>query len=134
MPRGGRRPSAGAPKGNINAWRTGRQSHRLSDVYIEIMRLWRTGEHDTLRELFHAAFEANIFQRSSDINPRIVARIVRFWHPMLFAPGAFDRPTGSAIKRNQTQSIAARIPPPAESESTPEPAENTADALIAKIQ
>ncbi len=32
MPRGGRRPGAGAPKGNMNALKSGRYSQRLKDV------------------------------------------------------------------------------------------------------
>jgi hypothetical protein len=32
MPRGGKRPGAGAPKGNLNALKTGSRSRQLNDV------------------------------------------------------------------------------------------------------
>jgi hypothetical protein len=38
MPRGGRRPGAGAPKGNFNAVTTGNNSARLLMVYLRMVR------------------------------------------------------------------------------------------------
>jgi hypothetical protein len=39
MPRGGRRPGAGAPKGNFNAMTTGNNSVRMLLVYMNLVRL-----------------------------------------------------------------------------------------------
>src|SRR3990172_4201371 len=37
MPRGGRRPGAGAPKGNFNAVRSGNHSRRMLMVYLALI-------------------------------------------------------------------------------------------------
>ncbi len=42
MPRGGRRPGAGAPKGNLNALRTGTRSKQLKAVIIALMAIPQT--------------------------------------------------------------------------------------------
>ena len=42
MPRGGRRPGAGAPKGNLNALRTGARSKQLKAVIIALMTVPET--------------------------------------------------------------------------------------------
>ena len=39
MPRGGRRPGAGAPKGNINALKYGRQSKQLKSVLAALVNM-----------------------------------------------------------------------------------------------
>ena len=42
MPRGGRRPGAGAPKGNLNALRTGMRSKQLKAMVIALLALPHT--------------------------------------------------------------------------------------------
>ena len=48
MPRGGRRPGAGAPKGNLNALRTGTRSKQLKAVIIALLAI-----PETRRVLLH---------------------------------------------------------------------------------
>ena len=45
MPRGGRRPGAGAPRGNINALSSGRFSTRYSDAWLILRALPRVRQH-----------------------------------------------------------------------------------------
>ncbi len=51
MPAGGRRPGAGAPKGNLNAIKTGRYSPRLEAAFRIAMT------HDDIRPIFLALIE-----------------------------------------------------------------------------
>ena len=70
MPRGGRRPGAGAPKGNLNAVKTGRYSKRLrtvaralssipelSDFFLEFQRRQRRGNRRAARIAYRALLE-----------------------------------------------------------------------------
>ena len=45
MPRGGKRPGAGAPRGNINALSSGRFSTRYSDAWLILRALPRVRQH-----------------------------------------------------------------------------------------
>ena len=42
MPRGGRRPGAGAPKGNLNALKSGKRSKQVKAVIIALMAVPET--------------------------------------------------------------------------------------------
>ncbi|MBI2867542.1 MAG: hypothetical protein HYX97_04325 [Chloroflexi bacterium] len=42
MPRGGKRPGSGAPKGNLNAMRSGRHSQRLKQLALALARIPET--------------------------------------------------------------------------------------------
>jgi len=102
MPRGGRRPGAGAPKGNMNGWRTGRHCRRAVEVITEAMRLWNAGERDKVRSIWLGAFEAAGLPRPpAPISNEQVPAAIQLLHQRLF-----DCETTHAIKRNQTQSIA----------------------------
>ena len=39
MPRGGKRPGAGAPKGNLNALKSGRYSQRLNHLFFALAQV-----------------------------------------------------------------------------------------------
>ncbi len=55
MPRGGRRPGAGAPKGNFNAVTTGNNSPRLLMVYLAVLR------HPDWKALAYEIYEGGFF-------------------------------------------------------------------------
>ena len=84
MPRGGPRPGAGAPRGNTNALRGANHSPRALEVYLALLALSARHEHERLRALFQAAFDANILRLPDPITRDDVAAAVRLWHPMLF--------------------------------------------------
>lgn len=105
MPRGGRRPGAGAPKGNFNAVRGGNHSHRMLLVYLTLInhpdRRW-VGE-----QLYRAGFYPNC-RYNGDLRGA-VAFLYRLF---------FDRPApeqSSSIKDGQTD---APDPPAAGSHQT----------------
>ena len=130
MPRGGRPPGAGAPKGNMNGWRTGRHCRRAVEVITEAMRLWNAGERDKVRSIWLAAFAAGGLPRPpAPISSEQAPAAIQLLHLRLF-----DSETSHAIKRNQSQSVRTPATPIAESEVTPEPAKTPAAAQIAKIQ
>ena len=84
MPRGGRRPGAGAPKGNTNALRTGNHSPRTLEVYLALRVLIARNDEPRLRALIQACFDANIFHSAREIGVRHIPAPVRLLHPMLF--------------------------------------------------
>src|SRR5437762_5218981 len=100
MPRGGRRPGAGAPKGNTNGWRTGRHCRRAAEVIAEATRLLNVGETEKLCALWLAAIDAGALPRlRANVSDYDARAAIEFLHPMLFDCA------GHAIKRNQMQSI-----------------------------
>jgi hypothetical protein len=54
MPRGGKRPGAGAPRGNFNGFRTGKHSVRLDLLYVALKSI--TDYKALAHELHHAGF------------------------------------------------------------------------------
>jgi hypothetical protein len=59
MPRGGRRPGAGAPKGNFNAVRSGLRSRRMVMVYMALLEILE--KRDATRKLALVMYEAGFF-------------------------------------------------------------------------
>jgi hypothetical protein len=68
MPRGGKRPGAGAPKGNINALKHGRRSRRLSELGAQV-----AASPSARRILLRLAEREDLEVREAD---RIAANII----------------------------------------------------------
>ena len=131
MPRGGRRPGAGAPKGNMNGFRNGNHCRRARLVYGALIA------HPNPRAVAIALRDRGFYRPPANgtpgpdnpytFNKRNVALVVAFLYPRLF-----DCPEAAAINSNQTQpAIAAQTPrsapppdspPPADQPQPPEPA------------
>src|SRR5437764_413333 len=102
MPRGGRRPGAGAPKGNMNGWRTGRHCRRAVEVITEAMRLWNAGEREKVRSIWLGAFEAAGLPRPpAPISSEQVPVAVQLLHQRLFDCETTTQ--SNAINRNQSE-------------------------------
>ncbi len=114
MPRGGRRPGAGAPKGNFNAVRSGNRSKRMLMVYLAMIN-----HPDKLalgRELYEHGLihpprgpRRQVF--NGDVRP-IVNYLYHRW---------FDRSDDGQSPSIEEMQFAARTPRPAESETSPAP-------------
>ena len=59
MPRGGRRPGAGAPKGNLNGFKHGRRSRRLAETVMVL------AANPTTREALVALARRNAQERQT---------------------------------------------------------------------
>ena len=87
MPRGGRRPGAGAPKGNLNAVKNGLRSKRilrgmlmlalLPDVQIALRTLKRSSAPDYRRRFFDALLAAYEAVRSDPDLAQSIRDLVR---------------------------------------------------------
>ena len=131
MPRGGRRPGAGAPKGNMNGFRNGARCLRARLVYGALIA------HPNQRAVAFALRDAGFYRppahgEPSRTNPyvfdkRDTAAVVAFLYPRLF-----DCPRTVQSTSNQTQpAIDAQpprsspppdSPPPADAPQPPDPA------------
>jgi hypothetical protein len=80
MPRGGRRPGAGAPKGNWNALRGGVHSKRMVAVSVLLNKavLMSKDEREFLRPVFVAMRDAGIYPRGRPVENRDLPAIVDF--------------------------------------------------------
>ena len=103
MPRGGRRPGAGAPKGNLNGFRNGNHCRRAALVCAALLA------HPDPRAVAIALRDRGFLRPPASgvpgpanpyvFNRRNTAALVAFLYPRLF-----DCPHPGAIKPNQTQS------------------------------
>jgi len=108
MPRGGKRPGAGAPKGNFNALRSGNFSSRMLMVYLAVVN---HPDHKTLaRDLFEHGFFPPPRKRFNKDIRGLVDYLYRKW---------FDSPESTqsiTIKNNQPAPLQplppASDPPP----------------------
>ena len=114
MPRGGKRPGAGAPKGNFNAVRSGNRSRRMLMVYLAVVN-----HPDRLalgRELLEQGFihpprGPRRTRFNGDVRG-VVTYLYRKW---------FDRSDDEQSHSINNDQPAALVAPPAESETAPAP-------------
>ena len=98
MPRGGKRPGAGAPRGNFNGVRTGDHSVRMLAVYLALVNYPEEGLKALGDDLYKQGFYPPPEKRFNGDLRGFVAYLYRRW---------FDSPAeiqSNAIKPNQTQS------------------------------
>lgn len=110
MPRGGRRPGAGAPKGNFNAVRSGNRSRRMLMVYLALIN------HPDKRAIARELAEHGLIHPprgprrevfSGDVRP-IVAYLYRRW---------FDNPESGQSPSIDSGQLRTSVGPSAESET-----------------
>ena len=101
MPRGGKRPGAGAPKGNFNGVRSGDHSVRMLAVYLALVNYPEEGLKALGDDLYKQGFYPPPEKRFNGDLRGFVAYLYRRW---------FDSPAEKAIKSNQTQSNAINPP------------------------
>lgn len=80
MPRGGRRPGAGARKGNTNALKRGGGSQRAQQLHLAMQA------HPNRWEIFLLAKELGALSDPFDSRTFDMARFVRIMHPAVFDP------------------------------------------------
>ncbi len=107
MPRGGKRPGAGAPKGNFNAVRSGNHSSRMLLVYLALLN--HRDRKAVAWELYERGFFPPPRKRFNRDVRGVVAYLYRRWfdssapiqsttisqeqpHPPKPAPPASDQP------------------------------------------
>jgi hypothetical protein len=125
MPRGGRRPGSGAPRGNTNALRTGANSRRMREAWRALQLLIEHSDEPKLRAIISAVTDADLIGPDGKTRANI-GKIVQLIHPMLV-----DCPPTPINQRqsNTRPSSAPRpaAPPAAESETPTPTATNPAD-------
>ncbi len=105
MPRGGKRPGAGAPKGNFNGVRNGNHSGRMLAVYMGIVN------HPDHKALAYELYEQGFFPPPHKRFNNDVRGVVRYlYHRWFDSPAPAQ---SNPIKRNQP---AAPDPAPADSD------------------
>jgi len=112
MPRGGRRPGAGAPRGNVNALRSGNRSRRMREVAVGLRVLEERGDTPALREILIAVRDAGLMVprgRRYDW-PKVLPLI----HPMIV-----DRVRATVNPNNQSRPRSAAPKTPKSAEQTP---------------
>jgi hypothetical protein len=85
MPRGGRRPGAGAPNGNVNAARGASPSLAAAATILRLLEEF--GDNDTLREIGRALYEEGYFpppHHRFNGDPRGAAHYI--YRRLLFGP------------------------------------------------
>ena len=99
MARGGRRPGAGAPRGNFNAVRSGNHSARMMLVYLRLI-----AEPDTLG-LARDMYDAGLFPPPRhEVHRKDVPRVVDFlWRRWFDRPGPGQ---SNPIKDNLSEAVA----------------------------
>lgn len=105
MPRGGKRPGAGAPKGNFNGVRTGNHSARMLMVYLALVNYPEEGLKALGDDLYAQGFYPPPRKRFNGDLRGFVAYLYRRW---------FDSPgekQSSPIKPNQTDAHHETEPP-----------------------
>lgn len=102
MPRGGRRPGAGALKGNFNAARTGKHSRRVLLTYLRLLEYLANEDKDALmREACLAGFCPPPKHRFNGDNRGLVEWLYRKW----FVNPVAEQST--TINNNQPEAPAA---------------------------
>jgi hypothetical protein len=118
MPRGGRRPGSGAPRGNTNALRRGGRSRRMRETWRAVQLLVEQGDEPRLRAISAMMNAAGLI--GPDGKPRAnIGKIVQLIHPMLV-----DSPSTTVNhQQSNTPGSAASQPaaPPAAESETPAP-------------
>jgi hypothetical protein len=114
--RGGRRPGAGAPIGNLNGYRTGNHSRRVFMVLVVL------NTHPDAPAFVHELHHAGFFGRRGLRFNGNTKGVVRYLYARFFG-GA--EPTLGAIKCNQPRrrcrpTVLDTIPPPARPAGTDE--------------
>ncbi len=98
MPRGGKRPGAGAPKGNFNGMRTGNNSRRMQMVYLALLN--HPDRNSVIWELYEQGFFPPPRKRFNGDVRGVVTYLYHRW---------FDSPArvqSMEIKPEQPQSAA----------------------------
>ena len=102
MPRGGKRPGAGAPKGNFNGVRSGNHSSRMLMVYLAIVN------HPGHRALARDLYEHGFFPPPRKCFNNDVRGLVSYlWHKWFDCIGAAQ---STAIKSNQPSALQPALP------------------------
>ena len=112
MPRGGKRPGAGAPKGNFNAVRSGNHSSRMLMVYLAVIN--HPDHHALGRDLYEHGFFPPPRRRFNNDVRGVVDYLWRKW---------FDRSDGNqseTIRGNQSASLQPLLPASDPAPKTPE--------------
>jgi hypothetical protein len=102
MPRGGRRPGAGAPRNNFNAIGRGNSSRRLRLIYTFVTY------HPDQRALANELYAAGFFRGSPPYSPYELPDIYRYIWEVYFD---CSRP-GQSISINPAHSLSPRTAPP----------------------
>ena len=127
MPRGGKRPGAGAPKGNFNAMRSGNRSKRMLMVYLALKQhpdLLSVGRELLAQGLIHPPRGPRRVCFNGDVRP-IVTYLYHRW---------FDRSDDEQSPSIEEKGSAARVAPSAESETGPAPLQIAGDDENARKQ
>ena len=98
MPRGGRRPGAGAPKGNFNAMRGGNHSYRLAMVLLRLLL-----EPDK-QAIGWAMVDAGFISPRTGFNEDVRGLTDFLWRRWFDSPGATQ---STSISRQPSVSAAA---------------------------
>ncbi len=105
MPRGGKRPGAGAPRGNFNGVRTGNHSTRMLMVYLALINYPERGKKALACDLYEQGFYPPPRKRFNGDLRGLVAYLYRRW---------FDSPAeiqSSPTKPTQTTAHHEPEPP-----------------------
>jgi hypothetical protein len=105
MPRGGKRPGAGAPKGNLNGLRRGNHSERLFMVLLAVR------EHPAPKELAHELLHAGFLRPRNHRFTGDLRGVVAYLYDRWFENPGNEPPH---LKCNQTHRRPRRpkTPPP----------------------
>ena len=105
MPRGGKRPGAGAPRGNLNALTTGNHSPRLRFAFGMLMAMPMPEAKEVMRQAWHAG----VWHPKARVKPGTAAfNDVIAWLYNYF----IDCLHNASIKSNQTNQTPEATPPP----------------------
>jgi hypothetical protein len=115
MPRGGRRPGAGAPRGNTNALRSGNHSRRMREAWRALQLLVEQWDEPKLRAIIAAIRAAGLLGSSEFIRANM-PQLVQLIHPMLV-----DCPPTPVNQTNQR----AAVPAPAQRAGSAAPESET---------
>ena len=108
MPRGGKRPGAGAPKGNFNGYRNGNHSDRMLMVYLAIVN------HPDHKALAYDLYEQGFFPPPRKRFNKDVRGVVTYLYHKWF--DCLGQEQSNPIKSNQPAAL-----DPAPADSTPPP-------------
>jgi hypothetical protein len=119
MPRGGRRPGAGTPRGNLNALRTGNNSRRLREVAVALRFFELRHDEPVLREVIIALRDSGLLRPPGGSHN--MRRVVQLIHPLLF-DRLRDAVNPNSQSRPRSGAPPAAASPSAESAPVPQPA------------
>ena len=112
MPRGGRRPGAGAPRGNLNALTSGKHCRRMAESLAALQLLRACGDEPALRRVLVAVRDAGYLYPRGRILANMPA-VIRLIHPMLI-DCVRDLINQHNQSRTRFRALPRLAPPPAE--------------------